>query len=104
MIIRTFDIEILIDLTTVISHNRQSIIDKNCAKVIIFIKAFPGTTGNSVYDYIITDNIVTPETQQKFYQEKFLPLPSTYQVNDGNLNLNTKLIGNPVIFHRKVSF
>ena len=88
--IRTFDIDILIDLTTVISHNRQSIIDKNCAKVIISYLAFPGTTGNSVYDYIITDNIVTPETQQKFYQEKFLPLPSTYQVNDGNLNLNTK--------------
>ena len=86
--IKTFDIDILIDLTTIISHNRQNIIDKNCAKVIISYLAFPGTTGNSLYDYIITDTIVTPETQQKFYQEKFLPLPLTYQVNDGNLNIN----------------
>ena len=73
--IKTYDIDILIDLTTIISHNRQSIIDKNCAKVIVSYLAFPGTTGNSLYDYIITDNIVTPERQQKFYQEKLLPLP-----------------------------
>ena len=80
--IKTHDIDILIDLTTIISHNRQNIIDENCAKVIISYLAFPGTTGNSLYDYIITDTIVTPETQQIFYQEKFLPLPLTYQVND----------------------
>ena len=86
--IKTYDIDVLIDLTTIISQNRQSIIDKNCAKVIISYLAFPGTTGNSLYDYIITDSIVTPETQQRFYQEKFLPLPLTYQVNDGSLNIN----------------
>ena len=33
--IKTFDIDVLIDLTTIISHNRQNILDKNCAKVII---------------------------------------------------------------------
>ncbi len=86
--IKTYDIDVLIDLTTIISQNRQNIIDKNCAKIIISYLAFPGTTGNSLYDYIITDTIVTPETKQRFYQEKFLPLPLTYQVNDGNLNIN----------------
>ena len=86
--IKTYDIDILIDLTTIISQNRQNIIDENCGKVIISYLAFPGTTGNSLYDYIITDTIVTPETQQRFYQEKFLPLPLTYQVNDGSLNIN----------------
>jgi len=86
--IKAYDIDVLIDLTTIISQNRQNIIDKNCAKVIISYLAFPGTTGNSLYDYIITDTIVTPETQQRFYQEKFLPLPLTYQVNDGSLNIN----------------
>ena len=86
--IKTFDIDILIDLTTIISHNRQNILDKNCAKVIIAYLAFPGTTGNKLYDYIMTDNIVSPESQQKFYLEKFLVLPSTYQVNDGNINID----------------
>ena len=87
--IKTFDIDVLIDLTTIISHNRQNILDKNCAKVIIAYLAFPGTTGNKLYDYIITDNIISPESQQKFYQEKFLALPSTYQVNDGNINIDS---------------
>ena len=86
--IKTFDIDILIDLTTIISHNRQNILDKNCAKVIIAYLAFPGTTGNKLYDYIMTDNTVCPESQQKFYLEKFLALPSTYQVNDGNINID----------------
>ena len=86
--IKTFDIDILIDLTTIISHNRQNILDKNCAKVIIAYLAFPGTTGNKLYDYIMTDNTVCPESQQKFYIEKFLALPSTYQVNDGNINID----------------
>ncbi len=88
--IKTFDIDVLIDLTTIISHNRQNILDKNCAKVIISYLAFPGTTGSALYDYIITDNVVAPESQQKFYQEKFLALPSTYQVNDGNINVGVK--------------
>ena len=86
--IKNFNIDILIDLTTIISHNRQNILDKNCGKVIIAYLAFPGTTGNKLYDYIMTDNIVSPESQQKFYLEKFLALPSTYQVNDGNINID----------------
>ena len=85
--IKTFDIDILIDLTTIISHNRQNILDKNCARVIIAYLAFPGTTGSKLYDYIITDSIVSPESQQRFYQEKFLVLPYTYQVNDGDTNI-----------------
>ncbi len=88
--IKTFDIDVLIDLTTIISHNRQNILDKNSAKVIISYLAFPGTTGNPLYDYIITDTTVTPESQQRFYQEKFLALPSTYQVNDGEINVDVK--------------
>ena len=89
-LLKTFDIDVLIDLTTIISHNRQNILDKNCAKVIMSYLAFPGTTGNTLYDYVITDTIVTPESQQKFYQEKLLILPSTYQVNDGGINVDVK--------------
>ena len=88
--IKTFDIDVLIDLTTIISHNRQNILDKKCAKIIISYLAFPGTTGNPLYDYIITDTFVTPESQQRFYQEKLLALPSTYQVNDGEINFDVK--------------
>ena len=67
----------LIDLTTSTSHNRQNILDKIAPRLSFHI-AFPGTTGNPLYDYIITDNFVTPEVSRSF-QEKFLALPSQYQ-------------------------
>ena len=37
--IKTFDIDVLIDLTTIISHNRQNILDKNLfAKKVLLYK------------------------------------------------------------------
>ncbi len=88
--IKSYDLDILIDLTTIISHNRIDMLDKNIARVIIAYLAFPGTTGNSVYDYILTDEIVTPKGVQKYYQEKFLYLPDSYQVNNGELNIEIR--------------
>ena len=61
------------------------------AKKIISYLGFPGTSGYSFYDYIITDNIVTPESHQKYYTEKFLYLPR-YQVNDGRGMIETNSI------------
>ncbi len=85
--IKSYEIDILIDLTTIISHNRINILDNSTAKVIISYLAFPGTTGNHLYDYILTDTIVTPQKMQNYYSEKFLYLPGGYQVNNGELNI-----------------
>lgn len=80
-LISDFNIDILIDLSIIISDNRQKIISAKPAKKVISYLGYPGTSGYSFYDYIITDKIVTPESQQKYYTEKFLYLPRTYQVN-----------------------
>ena len=85
--LRDYDLDILIDLTTIISRNRQSILDQNSAKFIISYLAFPGTTGNGLYDFMLTDKTVTPEAQQDYFEEKFLYLPNTYQVNNGEVNI-----------------
>ena len=77
------NLDILIDLTIIITNNRQEIIHNRPAKKIISYLGYPGTSGSSIYDYIITDKIVTPISQQKYYTEKFLYLPRTYQINDG---------------------
>ena len=82
-----YSLDILIDLTTIISHNRQSILNDNSAKFIISYLAFPGTTGSSLYDFMLTDKTVTPVTQQNYFEEKFLFLPNTYQVNNGEVNI-----------------
>ncbi len=88
--IKSYQLDILIDLTTIISHNRIKMLDNSIAKIIIAYLAFPGTTGNQVYDYILTDKIVTPEKIQKYYNEKFLYLPGSYQANNGELNTETR--------------
>ena len=59
----------------------------NSAKFIISYLAFPGTTGSNLYDFILTDKTVTPRTQQNYFEEKFLFLPNTYQVNNGEVNI-----------------
>ncbi len=95
------DLDILIDLTIIITNNRQEVIHNRPAKKIISYLGYPGTSGSNIYDYIITDEIVTPLSQQKYYTEKFLYLPRTYQVNDGRrlyknkIQLNKKDYGLP---------
>ena len=87
--IKSYELDILIDLTTIISHNRIQMLDSSIAKIIIAYLAFPGTTGNRIYDYILTDKIVTPQNIQKYYDERFLYLPNGYQSNNGKLNIET---------------
>ena len=80
----------MIDLTTIISHNRSNIINQDIAKITIAYLAFPGTTGSQIYDYILTDNVVTPLDNQKYFTEQFLYLPKSYQVNNGDINTGIK--------------
>ena len=91
-IIKQHQLDVLIDLTTIISYNRSGIIEKDLSKVIVSYLAFPGTTGSSSYDYMITDKVVTPIEQQKYYSEQFLYMPNTYQINNGETNFDTETI------------
>jgi protein O-GlcNAc transferase len=88
--ISRFNIDILIDLSIIITNNRQKIISSRPAKKIISYLGYPGTSGYNFYDYIITDKIVTPENKQSYYSEKFLYLPNTYQVSNGIKNIPMK--------------
>jgi predicted O-linked N-acetylglucosamine transferase (SPINDLY family) len=42
----------------------------------------PGTTGADFFDYIIADRIVIPEDDHRFYSEKVVYMPATYQCSD----------------------
>ena len=89
-IISKLNIDILIDLSIIITNNRQKIISSRPAKKVISYLGYPGTSGYDFYDYIITDKIVTPENIQPYYLEKFLYLPNTYQVSNGIKNIPMK--------------
>ena len=65
-LIKGYDLDILIDLAILITNNRQDIINNDSAKKIISYLGYPGSSGSKIYDYILTDQIVTPISQQKY--------------------------------------
>ena len=76
------NIDILIDLKGYTRYNRIGICALKPAPIQISYLGFPGTSGADFFDYIITDNIVTPKYMQQYYSEKFLYMPNSYQVTD----------------------
>ena len=74
-------IDILIDLNGYSAANRIEIFALRPAPVQMTYLGFPSTTGAAFFDYIITDSVVTPADQQAYFDERFLSLPHSYQVN-----------------------
>ena len=81
--LREHDLDILIDLSVHIPHNKMNVVNRKLARKTISYLGFPGSSGSDNYDYIIADRIVIPEDKQSFYTEDVLYLPNIYQVNDG---------------------
>jgi protein O-GlcNAc transferase len=73
---------ILVDLMGYTYKSRIQIGALRPAPVQIRYLGQAGTTGADFFDYLFTDSIVTPESEQKWYTEKFVYLPGSYQIND----------------------
>ena len=88
-LIRTNEIDILVDLHGLTSGARPQILAYRPAPVQMTWLGFPGTTGLPGVDYVISDEyLITPEMEKDF-TEKPLHLPDTFQIND-----RQRLIGN----------
>ena len=81
--VRKHNLDILIDLSVHIPHNKMNVVNRKLARKTISYLGFPGSSGSDNYDYIIADKIVIPEDKQNFYTEDVLYLPNIYQINDG---------------------
>ena len=53
---------------------------------------YPVTLGSNCIDYIIADKVLIPEQNQKYYSEKIVYLPNSYQVNDSKINFSKKIL------------
>ena len=42
--------------------------------------------GADYFDYIIADQVLIPENQKKFYSEKIIYMPHSYQPNDNKID------------------
>ena len=82
-------VDILVDLVGYMRGNRLEICACRPAPVQVRWLGLAGTTGADFFDYMITDEMVTPESHSPFYSEKFVYMPDTYQVNSQPLRKST---------------
>ena len=79
-------IDIAIDLMvhTGGTEYRPGIFAGKCAPIQINFLGYPGTSGSNHFDYIVADKIIIPEKHKKFYSEKVIYLPNSYQPSELN--------------------
>ena len=86
-------INIAINLNGFTSNSRTKIFSSRISPIQINALGYPSTMMASYMDYIIADQVVIPEKNQKFFKEKIIYLPSFYQIsNDKKKISNNKYI------------
>ena len=79
---RADKLDIAIDLKGYTRGTRLSIFQHRVAKIQISYLGYPGSTGTEFIDYLIADRILIPRGNEKFYSEKIIFMPDSYQCND----------------------
>ena len=88
---RELKIDIAVDLMAFTQYHRFGIFTKRCAPIQVNYLGYPGTSGAKCFDYIIADKTIIPEKNQKYYSEKIVYMPDTYQVNDSTKKISDKV-------------
>ena len=81
MLARSLEIDIAVDLGGHTQNARTGIFAMSAAPIQVSYIGYIGTMGANYYDYLLADQKMIPEKNQKYYAEKIAYLPS-YQVND----------------------
>lgn len=81
-LIRSHEIDILVDLQGQTSGARANILSYRPAPIQITYLGLPATTGLPSIDYVIADEFLIPRSELQFYSEKPLYMPCVYQVSD----------------------
>lgn len=88
-IIHSFQVDMLIDITTHTYNNRIGISCLKPAPIIVNYLGYPGSTGCTGFDFTIVDYIVAPIDQSSF-SEKLVYLPFSYQSNYMPLHISPR--------------
>jgi predicted O-linked N-acetylglucosamine transferase (SPINDLY family) len=79
---RDLEIDIALDLKGSTKEERMGIFAHRAAPVQMNYLGYPGTVGAEYMDYLVADRTVIPDAAKKYYQEKIVYLPNSYQAND----------------------
>jgi protein O-GlcNAc transferase len=91
-LIRSLEIDVLVDVNGFTKDSRTSVFARRPAPVQVTYLGYPGTMGAKYIDYIIADQVVIPEKAQEMYSEKVVCLPNSYQVNDDKRPISANAI------------
>jgi predicted O-linked N-acetylglucosamine transferase (SPINDLY family) len=80
--IQAEEIDILVNLNGYFGEDRMGVFARKPAPIQVNYLGFPATLGAGYIDYILADRIVIPEADKRFYSEKVVWLPDSYQAND----------------------
>ena len=75
-------VDILVDLVGGAGNGRLEICALRPAPVQVHFLGYPATTGAAFIDYFIADGVVAPPGMDRFFEERLVRLPGSYQVND----------------------
>jgi predicted O-linked N-acetylglucosamine transferase (SPINDLY family) len=81
-LIRSHEIDILVDLQGQTSGARANLLGYRPAPIQITYLGLPATTGLPSIDYVIADEFLIPPSEAAFYSEMPLYMPHVYQVSD----------------------
>ena len=79
---RNDKLDAAIDLKGFTRESRSSIFAHRVARIQISYLGYPGSMGTEFIDYLIADRTLIPRKYEKFYSEKIIYMPNSYQCND----------------------
>ncbi len=82
LLARSLGVDIAVDLSGLTLKVRLGIFAHRAARVQATYLGYLGTSGCPFIDFIIADNIVLPEGDERFFTERPIRVPVSYQVND----------------------
>ncbi|TMW62382.1 hypothetical protein Poli38472_009875 [Pythium oligandrum] len=89
--IRDRQVHVLMDAQGHTLGSRPQIAAARPAPIVVNYLVYPGTSGASYVDYLISDRFVTPpDTMSQQFSEKLVLLPASYQVNYYNETVTTR--------------
>lgn len=88
-LIKSHQIDILIDLSGHTNNNRLDVMAKKPAPIQMTYLGYPNTTGLTTIDYRITDKYADPETTTQWFSEKLIRMPKCFVCFTPSIDLST---------------
>lgn len=85
------NIDVAIDLTGFTDGCRPGILLRRPAPIQVNYLGFPGTMGSPHIDYILADRFLIPDHDRRYYSEKVVWLPHSYQANDSKREISDRI-------------